>query len=66
LDFLVGLNNWDLRLFARAAETVRRRVEASTGAALAATLPELAPPDVKGLGAWLRRCAAPSNEVGAC
>ena len=66
LALIVGLNNWDLRLFARAAETVRRRVEVSVGAALAATLPELAPPDVKGLGAWLRRCPAPSNEAAGC
>ena len=66
LELLVRINNWDLRLFGCAAEMVRRRVAASVGDALAATLPKLAPADATGLASWLRRCPAPTSEVAAC
>ena len=66
LELLVSLNRWDLRLFARAAEIIRRRVAASVGDALAGTLPKLAPADVAGLTAWLKNCPAPTSEVAAC
>ena len=66
LELLVSLNRWDLRLFAHAAELIRRRVAASVGDALAATLPKLAPADVGGLTAWLKTCPAPTSEVAAC
>ena len=66
LEQLVRINKWDLRLFARAAEIVRRRVAASVGDALAGTLPKLAPSDVGGLTAWLKTCPAPTSEVAAC
>jgi len=66
LELLVRINRWDLRLFARAAEIIRRRVAASVGDALAATLPKLAPADAGGLTAWLKNCPAPTSEVAAC
>ncbi len=66
LELLVRINRWDLRLFARAAEMIRRRVAASVGDALAGTLPKLAPADATGLASWLRRCPAPTSEVAAC
>ncbi|KAH8085033.1 hypothetical protein JL720_7750 [Aureococcus anophagefferens] len=66
LELLVDLNSWDLRLFASAADTVRRRIRASAGAALADALPALAPSDAPGLRARLRACPAPTDRATAC
>lgn len=62
----MAANRWDLKLFDHAAAVARRRVAAAAGDALAEALPPLAPADAPGLEKWLRRCAAPKNDVAGC